>query len=296
MDVERFDRLTRILADSASRRTMLKRAFAAAMASIALGGRAEAAQVRRRPGEICRKNGDCVQNAICQKTKTGRSVCTCSASQVCGNRCLTASNMQVDPTNCGSCGNVCPSAPLHVPICTFGICGLECAPGYKDCDGTCIPTSDCCTHADCDDNDGCTVDICGPTSHKCLRIAISLTCESCTSGSTCSSGTCCGGRCCPEDSTCSVNQQGYEVCCPSCDLGSCCDQISLYETCGPDNCGVGFNIGGARCLKGVGICASCPTQCTTEMGSIDEVGAGNGTCGVDNACAAHGMGPVGAWF
>ncbi|MDB4929691.1 MAG: uncharacterized protein JWM10_2175, partial [Myxococcaceae bacterium] len=44
-------------------------------------------------------------------------------------------NLQSDPTNCGTCGMVCPVAANQLPTCTAATCGAVCAPTYVDLDG-----------------------------------------------------------------------------------------------------------------------------------------------------------------
>jgi hypothetical protein len=54
-----------------------------------------------------------------------------SGSAFCQGACL---DVLTDPTNCGVCGNVCPSLPNSSPTCSLGTCGYVCNPGFKDCD------------------------------------------------------------------------------------------------------------------------------------------------------------------
>jgi hypothetical protein len=41
----------------------------------------------------------------------------------------------VDANNCGSCGNVCPSAANAAPSCAARVCELTCSMGFGNCDG-----------------------------------------------------------------------------------------------------------------------------------------------------------------
>lgn len=54
-----------------------------------------------------------------------------SGSAFCQDACL---DVLTDPTNCGKCGNVCPSLPNSSPTCSLGTCGYVCNPGFIDCD------------------------------------------------------------------------------------------------------------------------------------------------------------------
>lgn len=41
-----------------------------------------------------------------------------------------------DPATCGSCNGGCPTpGPNQASICKKGLCGFECAPGFRDCNG-----------------------------------------------------------------------------------------------------------------------------------------------------------------
>ncbi|AKU93797.1 Tryptophan synthase alpha chain [Labilithrix luteola] len=75
----------------------------------------------------------------------------CADGQSCaGGKCACAPNeaacpfredffctdLDNDAANCGACGNGCPAIDfLTKPVCKFGHCSTECAPGLADCDG-----------------------------------------------------------------------------------------------------------------------------------------------------------------
>ncbi|MCC6876291.1 MAG: hypothetical protein IT378_18430, partial [Sandaracinaceae bacterium] len=56
---------------------------------------------------------------------------TCASGTVpCGSVCTSTDN---DPSNCGSCGTVCPGGPSATAVCAAGACALVCAGGRLDC-------------------------------------------------------------------------------------------------------------------------------------------------------------------
>jgi hypothetical protein len=291
MDGEGFDRLTRGLATGATRRR-----FLAAAGALLTGLGAHSAAAARKcngAGGVCgsRKGGrECCAGATCLNGKC------CQAEHICGDQCI---DPESDPANCGGCGSVCTTGVANaVPVCQSGVCGSACAAGYKPCNGACIPVDGCCTHADCDDGNGCTVDICGPTSHTCGHVGFGSDCLQCSSAGDCGGGPCCGGRCCSPTAVCTDNGQGYPVCEEHCsDTAVCIDHVSVpAPVCYDGVCAIGYYVGTARCTYGTGVCASCPAICTS-VGSVDYAveSPGSGTCGEDNVCVARGVAPVGQW-
>jgi hypothetical protein len=94
-----------------------------------------------------------------------------------GNGCETAIDT-VD--NCGSCGAVCPSADHATATCESAKCGLQCMPGYGDCDND--PGNGCETAIDTVDNCGSCGAACPSADHA------TATCENATCGLQCTAG------------------------------------------------------------------------------------------------------------
>ncbi len=118
----------------------------------------------------------------------------------------------------------------------------ECCSGFCLDDGTC----GCAADADCDDKNGCTVEICGPVSHQCFHVEVTVDCVECHSNHQCDSGACCHGRCCPSGSTCVGESAGVGVCSAICENGDVCrDQISVGPG-GALNLEPGICVGGGQ--------------------------------------------------
>ena len=106
-------------------------------------------------GYKCAPDEECVINAngniFC------KDICEKHGLVTCGNTCT---DLLTSPRNCGACAHYClASAPNQVPVCKDGICDVECAPGFADCNG--------------DPLDGCEVDLnkdpshCGACGNEC---------------------------------------------------------------------------------------------------------------------------------
>jgi hypothetical protein len=72
-------------------------------------------------GGACFNNFDCITTACC--------------SGFCRN-------VDTNPDNCGTCGNVCSSSN-GVPSCTSGSCAIVCNPGFANCDGSAASGCEC---------------------------------------------------------------------------------------------------------------------------------------------------------
>jgi hypothetical protein len=170
--------------------------------------------------------------------------------------------------------------------------GKKCKGGKKKCGKQCIPKDDCCTAADCGENEKCSDGACEPClpqgtactddAQCCTGICDTYTnrCQqvrvSCTSDDQCPEGRCCdqfGGQCLyetatqgacvphafpddPPDASC-----GYLLC------GNACSDLDdgTYEFCGQN--------GSAACRKGR---CCCPKDIPIEdCPDIQHVGGGN---------------------
>ncbi|MEZ4314771.1 MAG: hypothetical protein R3F14_42695 [Polyangiaceae bacterium] len=115
-------------------------------------------------------NGTCTMGACAQ----GFANCNNAAADGC------EVNTAQSPTDCGSCGNVCPTAPGSVATCNNGTCSLACDAGFANCDGNMANG--------CETNIATSVTNCGACGRTC-------------SGNNVAARSCSGGVC---DSTCDL--------------------------------------------------------------------------------------------
>jgi Stigma-specific protein, Stig1 len=198
MHDDRFDNLTRRLANSMSRRGALRIVGAGAAAAVA------AALFGRATGfaQTCTNNGDCPHpgshccNGTCVDTKTDPNNCgrcgnTCGTNETCTEgKCTTSScpsgqtlcnavcvSTATDVNNCGACGHAC-SATNGTPTCTNGVCGQTCNAGFA----TCGSGAACTTNINTDPNN------CGACGHVCNATNGTPTCTNGLCGQTCNAG------------------------------------------------------------------------------------------------------------
>jgi hypothetical protein len=170
-------------------------------------------------------------------------------------------NIWSDPNNCGACGNVCPTPPNGIPICSGGICGVQCNPGYGNCDG--VNVNGCESVLNTTWNCGVCGNVC-PGGFVCM----SGTCVGiiCPPGQLLCNGICsdtssdpnnCGdcGHVCPEGQLCVSG-----ACQPPCGAGqTVCNGVCTVLGNDPNNCGACGNVcpGGQPCVNGA--CEPCPS-------------------------------------
>jgi hypothetical protein len=244
MEDQRFDKLAKSIA-SGSRRSFLSSVVAAALGTAfgAAGWRAaDAAQILRGPGEICRKPGDCA-NGFCRPAdRTGRRYCGCTQSSDCpqlhaGDQCHGAVCTQ------GACGLVvlegsaCDDANACTASSTCDALGqcvgtpIECTP-LDECHdpGTCDPQSGQCSNPAKADRTPCSIGVCvAGTCEECTANG-----DNCTQSSECCTQNCFNFVCAPLVSSCETT-----TCSPpafGCAGTTCCGSPAFF-TCGDFCCG-----------------------------------------------------------
>src|SRR5215212_4962474 len=147
--MERLDELSKLLAESVSRRESLRRigTFVAGAVLTPWGlGTAWAAGPDRCKA-FCR---GCSNKAQRDQCLAACRVCNGNTSRLCGScgayaccptsaACCngTCTSVNSDANNCGACGHACPASS---PICNQGTCGA-CPQGTTNCSGACISTN-----------------------------------------------------------------------------------------------------------------------------------------------------------
>jgi hypothetical protein len=213
MDSSRFDKLTKALATSTSRRQALKTIAATTLGSIlGLGGIGTAfgASKCHRNGTGCDTNSQCCsgycangEKCTCPPAPACNSICPCPSGQTCVNGSC-CSNDQVCGSTCG-----CPSGQ----VCQNGQCVTPCTASG----GTCSGNSDCCSVTCCNG-------VCCPSGQACVQ-------GQCVSP--CPVGTVpCGTVCC---SDCCANE-GTGICGTTCSPGTCCATSLGLQCCLDGTC------------------------------------------------------------
>ena len=274
MDGPRFDILTRALTAPGSRR----RALAAALAGVlgSLDWLASDDTAAHNPLKKCKKKSGKQKKACIRKAKKHNATHVVAAPP---------------PT---------PVPPAGCPI------------GTKPCEGTCIPTNQCCTTADCPPTyqnrccNGVCTDAKLQTEADCTQDAqcCSGNCRRMNSFEEICAATCRGQECYPSVVGCcreypclpSADGSGATACGGCRDRGESCvsDAGCCFSDCTTHPGGTQgqcLSYAGGPCEKSID-CRSCHFrgQCTTNGGSRDICTAG--TCGCpDECCSSAACGP-----
>jgi hypothetical protein len=310
MDGRRFDELTRRIAGTASRRNFVRGLIggAAAMLGVSTAG---AAQIKRTPGQICRKTEECVAGTVCgQADATGRKVCTCVSGKACGKTCI--------PSTACCTSKDCPDdgKPCTGRVCVNGACGFKNEPAGSACDdgdpctvsscqnGACQSTPIVCADclvcsggacvADaaqngttCDDGNACTTGdacmdgVCAGTAVVCgeCEVCSGGACVTAENGAACADGKCCKGACIASDGCCTHAgcDDGLactvDICGP---VSHTCGHISIDLAC--VECADDSSCGGGVCCGGR--CCAAGATCSTNAGghAVCCPTCGNGSC------------------
>ncbi|MBL8685465.1 MAG: hypothetical protein JNK05_40190 [Myxococcales bacterium] len=250
---------------------------------------------------------------------TGAGMCTsgCTGAQVrCGAACVETAT---DVSNCGSCGNACPSRPNAMVSCAASACRYTCNAGFGDCDGNmangCETALNSTTHCgmcgracsfangsasctagscalagcttgfgNCDGNmtNGCETPL-NSTTHcgMCSRA-----CSVANGVATCASGTCQVASCNGGFGNCDGNPaNGCETNTTNTPAhcsncgNGCPSRANASTTCSSSTCGF-------SCTSGFADCNSNGADgCEANLGTISNCGACGRVCSFANATA-----------
>jgi hypothetical protein len=304
MSGQRFDDLTKSLANGASRRTFLK-GFLSVVGGAALGvGSTEvaaAAGTCKTQGQSCTSEKCCRGYTCLVDATSGTDRFCCANTLVCAGHCcpqgascvsgkcvcpagqvpcsttnpleFTAKcvDLQSDLENCGACNHACSAPPNAMAVCAGGQCDFVCNAGFTRIGDVCCPNERVCGTT-------CLATACDPTQCQVCDPA-SGTCVS-----TCKSGeTCLGGVCCPDAKVCgntclatACSATNCEVCDPT--QGKCVSTCTAGQTCLGGACCPTTNVCGNTCLA----TACSPTQCQvcdpTQGKCVSTCATGEGCC------------------
>lgn len=301
MDGLHFDRWTRALAGTSSRRSVLRGLAGLAGGLVGLGGAAGAGAITCPTGQVASGT-----RCLCKSTgrPPGPSGCPAGPGQTLCNG--VAVDLTSDVNHCGICGSVCPASGqcMSPPVCRAGRCLATPLPAGTSCDdgnlcttgdkcngtGACIGTPKDCRGAGDQCNDG----VCRPSDGVCVKQprANGTSCDdgdACTRTDTCQAGVCVGGNpvvCDPADQ---CHQAG--VCQAATGRCTYADQPDGTSCTDGNACTSGETCQAGVCRDGVPVSCPSPTNCQVSVacnpasGQCVSVNQPDGTlCGADNAC------------
>jgi hypothetical protein len=216
MEANRFEDLLRALSADPSRRgvarTLLGLTLAGPLASLLGWPETEAKKKKRKKKRTKKCRGG---TRKCGKTCIPSSNCCtsddCDAGETCQNgSCTSSCTPNCSGKECGDngCGGSCGDCSGSNETCQGGQC--VCAPGFKECNGACIPNDQCCGACPGDklcDGGECVCPADAPNEcpgNVCLFGGQCCETAECPASQTCINGVCvcpigditCGAQCC----------------------------------------------------------------------------------------------------
>ncbi len=257
-------------------------------------------------GNVCKTaNGtpSCV-GGVCGILSCNKGYSHCAAT---GTDCEDPTGTDIG--NCGSCGNAC-STTNDTPSCSNGVCSIQCATGWGNCDGNIA--NGCETQLNTVANCG----VCAPMGMPtCTTTNGMPTCNTATMPPSCAVGSCSMGYAnCPGNGTnCSTFILGNDTNnCGGCnkvcgsdatsngtlhDSGACVAGQCTVGTCDPGwaDCDGDLSNGCETAIDTVSHCGSCTISCSTANGTPECTPSGTTfVCGIQSCtspwihCAANG--------
>lgn len=268
MDGRRFDALTRGIAISGNRRSLLKGLLGLG-GVVAVGSQADDAEAARRSGrhprpprcpgqqtwdgnacvcpsglsqcgpDCCGEGGECCDNACCYGTCFGEELCCETPREYCATtgECCSEGSSCCDGYGCLDFGQCCAAEDCPPQNCQAPECTTE---------------HTCAYHDDCNFGTGCCGDgvTCLPDGACCTP-----SCE----GKTCGEDDGCGGACpCPDGKSC-INGGCFDA----------CDQLGACGSCTECVCDLtGSGHGQRVCINTVTSVTTCQTNGDCPSGTI----------------------------
>jgi hypothetical protein len=188
----------------------------------------------KKPSTVINQNPSCNYAGSCTTNPCGTQTTTTPSTQT-PNGCTPSCEQKICGDN--GCGGSCGTCEAD-QVCATGRCASSCPGGQKNCNGTCIPSNQCCTNSDCP---VAVPDCCAGTCVN--RQTDERHCGSC------------GVRC-------TVNEQ--------CDVGVCICGSSVCSTLNPAfSCCAGRNRKICRCFTDAFMdLATCDIVTTCPLGTI----------------------------
>ncbi len=273
MDGDRFDGITRRLAQGVSRREALRKIAGGAIGgSLALGG-------LRRAGAQANKVGVCHQTGSASNPFEYIEVSENAVPAHAAHGDTINPDFSSDELNCGGCGIVCASnegccggvcIDIQSDVTNCGGCGISCDDGIACTTDTCSGGVCANTPVDaaCDDGDACTTDTC-VVGTGCVSTPLN-----CDDGIACTTDTCSGGVCAntPVDAAC---DDGDACTTDTCVVGTGC--VNTLKDCS----GVANECNDGICIAD-GSCQAVPTP-----GEPCVINGEDGTCSSTGTCVPN---------
>lgn len=179
-------------------------------------------------GTRCPPGRVCIEGACEVECGPGGSPCEGASED--GGKTLSCVNLELDRSNCGGCGNACPTGHL----CRGGVCVVSCPAGQTACGDHCVDLT----------NDNLN---CGACRAAC---ATSFACQMgrCRFGACPADTTLCSGRC--------VDVEGDRQNCGACSAACPSANVCTRRTCMP-----GCSAGETLCMENCADLATDPRNC-----------------------------------
>ncbi|MBI5534032.1 MAG: hypothetical protein HY898_15025 [Deltaproteobacteria bacterium] len=187
------------------------------------------------------------------------------------NGCET--NTTTSLLHCGSCSNSCQGGQNASATCVNGICGMQCYPGFGNCDGA--------SATGCETDLQSTAQHCGACAAACpTRPNSTPLCSAGACGMSCNAGYAdCDAV---ESNGCEVNLQSSATNCGAC--GQLCNGTNGTPACQAGSCAIACNPGFSDCDNSAA--TGCEIQTATDLGNCGACGTVCGAAHATPSCSS----------